>query len=129
MGENAAESDVAVKNSAGLNGSDETDKAAEASNVECEGRKLAEKCEANNTNYDGSALQPQAEKSTKKAPVSSAKPQDNSFEKSRKWYNISFMQRAASSTNSRSANTTDKQNSIKMDNNRHSWHLNDGMKM
>jgi hypothetical protein len=48
------------------------------------------------------------------------------LEKSKKWYNISFMHRNAS--NSRSTNTSDGKNFVKMDS-RHSWHLNDSMEM
>lgn len=83
---------------------------------ECAAKHPVEKCETN----DG-AQQPQPEKSPKRPP----KPQDNSFEKSKKWYNIGFMHRTGSSSNSRSANN---KNSVKVDN-RHSWHLNDSSEM
>lgn len=116
---------MANENSAGP---DETAEAAPpaSSSDECAGQNSIEKCETNNTNSDGSVLQPQPEKSPKKP--STAKPQENSFEKSKKWYNIGFMHRTGSSSNSRSANTSDGKNSIKMDN-RHSWHLNDSSEM
>lgn len=135
MGEEVTQSEVMLKSrSAGSDGVDETDKATPAPNDECDARSLIEKCEGTNTNCDGSVCQPQAhaekENSPKKASVSvtSTKPQDSSFEKSKKWYNISFMHRAGSSSNTRSANTTVKTNSVKMDN-RHSWHLNDSLEM
>lgn len=118
MGEEVTQSDVVLENSAG----DETDKASTEPSDECDGKNLIEKCEAKETNLDGSVPQPQAEKSPRK---SSLKPQENSFEKSKKWYNISFMQRAH---NSRSTNTSDNKSATKMDN-RHSWHLNDSMEM
>lgn len=107
MGEEVAQG----QSSAGI---DETDKATAPADDECCAEKspLIEKS-------DGSVCQPQAEKSPKKA-----KPQDSSFEKSKKWYNISFMHR---SSQHRRENTTDK-NSSKLDN-RHSWHLNDSVEM
>lgn len=123
MGEEITQSEV----KAGCAGCDETDKAAPAANDECDAKSLIVRSEGINTNCDGSVCQPQvAEKSPKKATsVSSSRPQDNSFEKSKKWYNISFMHRA---TSSRSANTSDTKATLKMDN-RHSWHLNDSVEM
>lgn len=107
-------------------GCDETDKATPAPNDVSDAKNLIVRSEGINTNCDGSVCQPQvAEKSPKKASsVSSSRPQDNSFEKSKKWYNIGFMHRA---TSSRSA-TSDTKASLKMDN-RHSWHLNDSVEM
>lgn len=113
MGEEVTQFEALPENSAGpMNGTDEVDKAA----VKVEGD-VIEKSEGIN--------RPQAEKSPKRPSV---KPQENSFEKSKKWYNISFMHRAGSSSNSRSTNTADNKNSIKMDK-RHSWHLNDSVEM
>lgn len=135
MGEEVTQPEVMPKSSsAGSDGTDETDKATPARNDECDARSLIEKCDGSATKCDGSVCQPQAQAEKENSPkkpsvsVSSTKPQDNSFEKSKKWYNISFMHRAGSSSNSRSANTTDKTNSIKMDS-RHSWHLNDSVEM
>lgn len=122
MVEEVEVSPMAKKNSAGPDETAEVTAPASSSD-ECAGQNSVEK---NNTNSDGSVLQPQPEKSPKKP--STAKPQDNSFEKSKKWYNIGFMHRTGSSSNSRSVNTTDGKNSIKMDN-RHSWHLNDSSEM
>lgn len=112
MGEEVAQ----AKASAGI---DETDRATAPADDECCAGKspLIEKSEV--ANCDGSVSQPQAEKSPKKA-----KPQDSSFEKSKKWYNISFMHR---SSQHRRENTADK-NSSKLDN-RHSWHLNESVEM
>jgi hypothetical protein len=118
MGEEVTQSDTMLKNSAGI---DETDKAATAPNNDGDACKVDEKCEIVVTN-DGS----EPEKSPKRP--SAPKPQETSFEKSKKWYNISFMHRAANASNSRSPNTSDNQNSIKMDS-RHSWHLNDSTEM
>jgi hypothetical protein len=118
MGEEVTQSDVMLNNSAGSNdGTDETNEAAPAASNECETRNVVEKCDASGDD---------AEKSPKKP--STVKPQDNSFEKSRKWYNIGFMHRAGSSSNSRSTNTSENKSSVKMDN-RHSWHLNDSLEM
>ena len=132
MGEEVAQpSDVVYKNSAGSVGIDETDKATKAINHEFNGRKIIEKCEGcKSTNCAGCVNQLQAIKSPKKPmSVSSAKPQEVSFEKSRKWFNISFMHRAGNSSNSRSKNSSESKNSIKTDKNRHSWHLNDSSEM
>jgi hypothetical protein len=120
MGEEVTQSDEMLKSSAGPDGIDEVDKVK--AKVECD---VIEKCEGNNKGCDGSVSRPQAEKSPKRP---SMKPQENSFEKSKKWYNISFMHRAGSSSNSRSTNTADNKNSTKMDK-RHSWHLNDSVEM
>lgn len=132
MGEEVTQSDA--KNSAG---NDESDKATPAQvDDECSAKNIIDEVASNNTTNcnDGSVNQPQAEKSPKK-PSSSLtlamtglKPQDNSFEKSKKWYNISFMHRTGASNSSRSANVADNKNSIKMDN-RHSWHLNESLEM
>lgn len=108
---------------------DETDKAIPAS---INGEELIEKCEEIKTNCE-----PQTEDEVKKA---AHKPQDISIEKSKKWYNISFIHRSGGgggggssgsgavtstiSCNSRSSNSCEKKNSDKMDK-RHSWHLND----
>lgn len=118
---------------------DETDKAILASP---NGEKLIEKCEEIETNCDG---KPQAEEVSIKKRVITAeastlateaahKPQDISIEKSKKWYNISFIHRSgggsntvtisSNSCNSRSSNSCENKNSDKMDK-RHSWHLND----
>lgn len=112
MGEEVAQAKASA-------GSDETDRATAPADDECCAGKspLIEKSEV--ANCDGSVSQPQAEKSPKKA-----KPQDSSFEKSKKWYNISFMHR---SSQHRRENTADK-NSSKLDN-RHSWHLNESVEM
>lgn len=53
------------------------------------------------------------------------KTHDNSYEKVKKWYNISFMHRTGS-TNRNQSNAH--KNKGKMDN-RHSWHLNDSVEM
>lgn len=98
---------------------DEVDKAVAPSEISIE------KSEGNSLNCDGSAVDPLTDKSLKKA---STKARENSLEKSKKWYNIGFMNRVGSSTNSRSTNTADKKNSTKMDS-RHSWHLNDSSEM
>lgn len=106
---------------------DETDKAIPAS---INGEELIEKCEEIKTNCE-----PQTDDEVKKA---AHKPQDISIEKSKKWYNISFIHRSGGggsgsgnsavtstiSCNSRSSNSCEKKNSGKMDK-RHSWHLND----
>lgn len=126
MGEEVTRSEAMPKNSAGT---DETDKAAPVPNDESEATAPLEKCDANKTNADGCVQQPQAEKSPRKAStVPNSKPQDNSFEKSKKWYNISFMHRAGTARTTRCTSTTGTKNSIKMDN-RHSWHLNDPLEM
>lgn len=117
MGEEVTQSDEMLKNSAGPCGTDEVDKAA--AKVESE---VIEKSDGVKQNCDGSVNRPQAEKSPKRPSI---KPQENSFEKSKKWYNISFMHRSG---NSRSTNTADNKNSSKMDK-RHSWHLNDSVEM
>lgn len=118
--------EVEVSQSKNSAGADEADKAAPApsSGDKCAGDNPIEKSEIN---VDGSAQQPQPEKSPKK-PSTTKPQQDNSFEKSKKWYNIGFMHRTGSSSQSRRTNTTDGKNSIKMDN-RHSWHLNDASEM
>lgn len=112
---------------------DETDRAIPAS---LNGEELIEKCEE--TNCDG---EPQAEEKRVITPevftlVTEAahKPQDISIEKSKKWYNISFIHRSgggsntvtisSNSCNSRSSKSCENKNSDKMDK-RHSWHLND----
>lgn len=112
MGEEITQSDDLVpKNSAGI---EETNKAVTpACAVETN---LIDKCEGSTANCDGSVNQPQAEKVPKKA-----KTQDNSFEKSKKWYNISFMHRTGST------NASDTKQSVK--DSRHSWHLNDSVEM
>lgn len=115
MGEEVTQCEVVIENSAGTVGIDETDKSTPAPVDVIEDKKSIEKCE-------GSANQ-QPERSPKKPP----KPQDNSFEKSKKWYNIGFMQRAGSANNSRSTNTVNKKNSMRVDKSRHSWHLNDAL--
>lgn len=130
MGEESLQFNVMLQsNSDGIDCSVESYQALPAMKDECIARCSIDKCNSTTKKSDGSVCQPQqqAEKeiSQKKKPV---KPQDNPFEKSKKWYNISFMHRIESSSNSRSSNTTDKTNSIKMDN-RHSWHLNDSLEM
>lgn len=120
MGEEVTQCEV-VTDSAGSVGIDETDKCTPAPIDVIEDKKPIEKCEGSS---EGSANQ-QPERSPKKPP----KPQDNSFEKSKKWYNIGFMQRAGSANNSRSTNTVNKKNSMRVDKSRHSWHLNDALEM
>lgn len=120
MGDEVVQSDEVNKISAGS--IDEVDKAAQPAVDACI---IIVNCEGKS---DVSAVQPQADKSLKKPTVSSTKPQENSLEKSKKWYNIGFMNRVGSSTNSRSVNTADNKTSTKMDN-RHSWHLNDSSEM
>lgn len=121
MGEEVTQCEVVTENSAGTVGIDETDKCTPAPIDVIEDKKPIEKCEGSS---EGSANQ-QPERSPKKPP----KPQDNSFEKSKKWYNIGFMQRAGSANNSRSTNTVNKKNSMRVDKSRHSWHLNDALEM
>lgn len=123
MGDEVVQSEV-LKTSAGCS-LDEVDRAAPPSE-DVEDSVLIVKCEGKSC--DGSAVQPLADKSPKKPTVPSTKPRENSLEKSKKWYNIGFMNRVGSSTNSRSANTADNKNSTNMDN-RHSWHLNDSSEM
>lgn len=113
--------------------------------------KFTEKCENYDDNSDDTVLllqKQQMDKSVKKlSHMSGHKAQDTSIEsKSRKWYNISFINRgnnvnnntvtavtpnsatttiaAAAATNSRNTQSSEKKNSDKMDK-RHSWHLND----
>lgn len=125
---------------------DETDKVMLPASLNGVEEELIEKCEEIKTNCDG---KPQAEEetsvkrlitidtSTTSTTTSEAvqKPQDISIEKSKKWYNISFIHRSggsasvtstmpSNSCNSRSNNSCEKKNSDKMDK-RHSWHLND----
>lgn len=123
MGDEVARSDDVHKPTAGS--LDEVDKAAPPA---VDDRVVIEKCEGKSFNCDGSAVPPQADKSPKKPTVPTTKPQETSLEKSKKWYNIGFMNRVGSSTNSRSANTADNKTTTKMDN-RHSWHLNDSSEM
>ena len=124
-----------------------------SSEDECGNIKFIEECEKIKTNCDedneeksnsndqnDSVLQQkqQMDKSARKiSHVNGHKPHEVSIEKSKKWYNISFINRgnninngnainaaAAVARNSRSNNSCEKKNSDKMDK-RHSWHLND----
>jgi hypothetical protein len=115
-----------------------------ASDDECPKIKFIEKCEeikANCDHDDDNSLvqqqKQQMDKSAKKLPnVNGHKPNEVSIEKSKKWYNISFINRGnhinngnainatAVAANSRSNNSDENKNSDKMDK-RHSWHLND----
>lgn len=115
-----------------------------SSDDECNKIKFIEKCEEIKTNCDdgddNSVLQQQKQQMDKSAKklsiVNGHKPHEVSIEKSKKWYNISFINRGnhinngnainttAVAANSRSNNSGEKKNSDKMDK-RHSWHLND----
>ena len=108
-----------------------------SSDDECCKMKFIEKCDeikTNSSDDDNSVMQQkqQMDKSAKNGH----KPHEVSIEKSKKWYNISFINRGnhinngnainttAVAANSRSNNSGEKKNSDKMDK-RHSWHLND----
>ena len=111
---------------------DETDRAIPAS---LNGEELIEKCEekpqAEEVSIKKRVITPEASTLVTEA---AHKPQDISIEKSKKWYNISFIHRSgggsntvtisSNSCNSRSSNSCENKNSDKMDK-RHSWHLND----
>lgn len=116
-----------------------------SSEDECNKIKFIEKCEEIKVNCDddddNNSVHPQKQQMDKSAKKLSHvnnghKPHEVSIEKSKKWYNISFINRGnhinngntinatAVAANSRSNNSDEKKNSDKMDK-RHSWHLND----
>lgn len=114
---------------------DETDRAIPAS---LNGEELIEKCEvkpqAEEVSIKKRVITPEASTLATESEAAH-KPQDISIEKSKKWYNISFIHRSggggsntvtisSNSCNSRSNNSCENKNSDKMDK-RHSWHLND----
>ena len=138
MGEEVLQFEV-VSNDAGMSsGFDETDKSSiptNHNNEMCNPKLMNENCdvvEIVNCNDTVPLLVTEIENNKRIPPPiptvshnSYTKTHDNSYEKAKKWYNISFMHRTGSTNRNQS---NEHKNKGKMDI-RHSWHLNDSVEM